>query len=391
MFSIRVRPEILFCWGWAAWLGVGLMIVWSGGCGGKGRPEAEDYTEPVEVQPISTDPQQAAPEPAGMPVGAVLMEVDQEVVTTADALAGLEAPLTELGQRYQGQQFRVQTEHLLVEYLRGRTAEILLLNEARKGLSEQQSNMVEARKEAYRAQLLRDSFNSQTRLDKRLRQEGKTLEGELERYERELQVRMFLSNEFANRISITRDDLVSYHQQQSQRYNTPKKVELLKIQVLDYKHSEDGASPEQVRQRCRARAQQAWQELGAGRPFSVVAMKYSDVRAEQGGNWGLVNPESLEEDSERRAAQTLEAGEYSKVLDTELGCCVVGVAQVIPAQQKPLEEVQEEIRQALWEKQYNRLYNQRLDELGQRAVISASPLALRMAVDLAEQRFTVGD
>lgn len=326
----------------------------------------------------------------GEAIGAVLMEVEEEVVTTQDALQTLEKPLTELGKASAGEQFRQQTENLILQYLRGRMAEIVLLNEARNGLSEEEKTQIQNRRQAYGDRLLRECDGSRTRLRNKLAQQGTTLEAELDKFDRELQIRLFLTRQFTSRINITRQDIMDYYLQRSDQYNTPKKVELLKIQVLDHQHSQPDETSEQARQRVAERAQQAWNELAQGRPFSEVAGKYSDTRAAEGGNWGLVDPNSLRDETERRAADTLEPGKYSQVLQTELGCSIIAVGQVVPAQQRPLEEVQEEIRQALWQQQYNRLYSERLAELGRQAVISASPLAMKMAVDLAEQRFAAG-
>jgi len=361
-------------------------LIWFAGCGNKPKAAVARPSQPALESPAAVQQSEPA-QLQGEPAVAVLMEIDEEVITTADVLTALAKPLEELAHNAPAGQFRPQAEQLIGQYLRQQTAEILLLNEAKTSLSEEQNKRIEAQVEAHKEQLLRDCEKSPTLLQKKLREKGTTLEKELDNFKRDLQVRIFLSKQFASRINISRQDIVAYYNQHSQQYNTAKKVELLKIQVLGDKHSEAGQTPEQAQAQARQIAQQAWEELAAGTPFAEVARKYSDTRQNEGGNWGLVDPLSLEEDSERQAAQTLQAGQYSKVLDTEMGCSIIGVAKIIPAQQKSMEEVQEQIQQSLWNQEYKRLYDQRIAELGQRAVITVSPTAMRLVVDLAQRRF----
>ena len=203
-------------------------------------------------------------------------------------------------------------------------------------------------------------------------------------------MRTYLRAEFASRINVNRQDIVDYYEQHHEQYNSPRKVELLKIQIITDKHFETGEGVSEAQDRSRQIAQDAWDELAKAVEFGQVARKYSDVRKDQGGNWGQVNPASLIEAKERDALQRLKVGEYSQVLENNLGYSIVAVAKIIPAWQTPLGEVQEEIRQQLWNKQYRRMENERLMELGRRAVITASPLAMSLAMELAERRYASG-
>ncbi|NIA08170.1 MAG: hypothetical protein GWP14_11150 [Actinobacteria bacterium] len=369
-------------------VGIWSFLVLYPGCGPKTR------TVVVEPSNVSSQPPAAAAsqpvELQGEPVAAVLMEIDQEVITTSDVLSALADRLQQLARSEPPAQFRPRAEQLVSRYLRQRTAEILLLNEAQSSLDENQTKQVEAQARAYHEQLLRNCEKSPTRLSKMLREKGTTLDAELAKFKRDLQVRVYLSRQFSRRINIARQDIVDYYNRHQQQYSTARKVELLKIQVLSHKRAEPGDSPDQAQVRARQIAQQAWNALAAGESFAAVARKFSDTRCDQGGNWGLVDPLSLQEDSERQAAQTLQVGQYSKVLDTSIGCSIIGLARVIPARQDSLEQVQEQIRRTLWAEQYDRLYNQRINDLSQRAVITVSPAAMRLVVDLAQQRFSPG-
>lgn len=357
------------------------------GCKAKtSKPGPEPARTVGAFIPADPDKPNSAPS-QGRAVAAVLMEVNQEVITTDDVLSALAKHLEELGQTYSSQQFRRETERLISEYLRQRTAEILLLNEAEESLDEQGKAIVEQQGRAYRDQLLRESDNSMTALRKKLREQGTTLEKELEKRQRDLQVRRFLAVQFTRRIVVNRQDILDYYNKHRSQYNSPRRVELLQILLLTAKHSQEGDTPAQAQARARQIAQRAWDVLQSGVPFDVVAGEYSDILAEKGGNWGMVAPASLAEPAEQQAARTLQSGQYSGVLQVQRGYSIIGVGKITPAQQKTLEEVQDEIRQLLWEQQYGRLYDQRVTELGRRAVISASPSAVKLAVDLAEHRY----
>ncbi len=388
MFGRRINRN------WARYLAmglcVGMLVGWSGGCWSKAKEEAADPAETIEPQAIDEqDPGPLLME--GQLVAGVLLEVQQEVITTSDALSALAEPLEELGKRTRGQQFRVQAGQLIVQYLRGRMADIVLRNEAEERLDEGRRTLVQRQTEAYEQKLLRDCNNSRTRLGNKLRAEGTTLEEKLKDFRRELVLVTYLRGQFTSRINITRQDIVHYYKQHHEQYSSPMKVELLKIQIITAKHSQSSEGLSEAQERARQIAQEAWNELSEGVEFGEVARKYSDVRKEQGGNWGQVNPASLMEAKERQAIERLKKGEYSGVLENALGYCIVGIAKIIPASQTPLEEVQKDIKQTLWNKQYKRLEDERLTELRQRAVITSSPLAMRLAVDLAQRQFERGN
>ncbi len=381
---------------WARYLAMGvcggMLVGWCGGCWSKAKEEAADPGETVKMQVINNNEQEAGPlVMEGQPVAAVLIQMEQEVITTSDVLSALAEPLEELGKISQGQQFRRQASQLIMQYLRGREADILLLNEAEEGLGEEGTRLVQGQTEAYRQKLLRDCNNSPTRLGKKLRAEGTTLEDKLKDYRRKLVIQTYLRSQFASRINITRQDIMDYYKQHHEQYNSPMRVELLKIQIKTAKHSQSGEGLVEAEERARQIAQEAWTKLSEGVEFGEVARKYSDVRKEQGGNWGEVNPASLIEAKEREAIERLKEGEYSGVLENALGYCIIGIAKIIPASKTPLEKVQEEIQQALWSKQYKRLESERLTELRREAVVTASPVAMRLTLDLAQQRFERGD
>lgn len=369
---------------------MGLLMGFAGGCQSKAKTEAADPAETLDVQ-LNNNEQEPGPLLVeGELVAGVLMQVQQEVITTTDVLIALAQTLEELGKETQGQQFRVRASQLIAQYLRTRMADIVLVNEAEGGLDEGRRTMVQRQTDAYKQQLLRECNNSPTRLRNKLHAQGTTLQEELKNYRRKLVVQTYLRGQFAGRINITRQNIVDYYKRHREKYNHPRKVELLKIQIITTKHFESGEGLAEADERARKIAQNAWHELSWGVDFEQVARKYADVRKEQGGAWGLVNPASLTEAKERQAIESLKEREYSQVLKNDLGYSIVSIAGIIPASQTPLEEVQGQIQQVLSNKRFTRLYDERLLELSQRAVITASPSAMRMAVDLAEQRFGPG-
>ncbi len=364
---------------------MGLLMGLVGGCWGKSKEQAAVPAERIERPVINNELEPVLTQ--GQPVIGVLTQVKQEVITTSDVLSDLAEPLTELGQQAQGQQFRNRAWQMIRRYLLLRREEILLLDEAEKGLDEGRKNWVQMQTEGYRQKLLRECNNSQTLLRNKLRAEGTTLEKELENYRRGLVVQIYRGVHFNSRINISRQDIVDYYKRHHERYKSPMKVELLKIQIITAKHSQSGEGLGEAQEQARQIAQEAWDELSGGGSFEQVARKYSDVYAEQGGNLGLVNPANLIEAKERQAIEKLKKGEYSGVLQNAPGYCIISIAKIIPASQTPLEEVQKDIEQTLGNEQYKRLRAQRVKELGRQVATTYSLSAKDLVLDLAQQQF----
>ena len=366
------------------------VLLWPLGCNGKkdqteseGPGTVEPYTQTGRVPNDRIDIQ-------GQAVAAVLMVVDEEVITTADALSDLAEPMEQMGGTYKGQEFRTKAERLIYQYLRQRSAEVLLFNEAKGSLDEQTATLVDAQVQAYHDQMLRENNNSITLLRKKLSEQGTTLEEELEEKRRELEVRRYLATRFTRAIVVSRQDILDYYNQHHDDYNSPKRVELLKTLVITNKHTQDSDSPEESRRRAKAIATRAWDTLQMGVPFDVVAGEYSDIRAAEGGSWGMVDPNSLMEPAEEQAANTLPTGGHSDVFQVKPGYSIIGVGKIEPAVQTPLEEVQEEISQILWERKYSQVYDERVNQLSRRAIVSASPPAVELTVALAQQKYASG-
>ena len=373
---IKALFGLLVCW----------VLVWPFGCNGKkdqaesdGPAVVEPYTPTGQVPNDRIDVQ-------GQAVAAVLMVVDEEVITTADALSDLAEPLEQMGGAYKGQEFRTKAKQLIYQYLRQRSAEVLLFNEAKGSLDDQTATMIDAQVQAHHDQMLRENNNSITLLRKKLGEQDTTLEKELEKKRRELEVRRYLATRFTRVIVVSRQDILNYYNQHHDDYNSPRK-----ILVLTGKHAQDSDSPEEARRRARAIATRAWDTLQMGVPFDVVAGEYSDIRSAEGGNWGMVDPDNLMDPAEKQAANTLPAGGHSEVFEVMPGYSIIGVGKIEPAVQTPLEEVQEEISQILWERKYSQVYDERVNHLSRRAIVAASPPAVELAAALAQQKYASGE
>lgn len=94
-------------------------------------------------------------------------------------------------------------------------------------------------------------------------------------------------------------------------------------------------------------AQAVLKDLKQGKDFADVAKARSlDSSAPQGGDLGTFGPGDMVPDFEK-AAFALKVGDISAPVHTQYGYHVIKVTQRIPARTRPLDEVKEDVRNAL--------------------------------------------
>jgi len=100
-----------------------------------------------------------------------------------------------------------------------------------------------------------------------------------------------------------------------------------------------------------------------------MASKYSEsASAAKGGDLGLLDEEVLSPQI-REAIKDMDAGEFTPVLDTDLGYQIFFIEKVADAQGKSLKDASPEIEQKLFEEIVNEEFRSWLEKLRKRSHI----------------------
>ncbi len=163
---------------------------------------------------------------------------------------------------------------------------------------------------------------------------------------------------------IGRRELYDYYLLHESDYSSPALVKWQQIVVLYSKHG--------GREKSRAIAQEALDELADGADFADVAKKRSDGPTKaNGGLWDWMRGGSLEDENVEATLFEIPVGEVSGLLEGGKGWQVVKVLDRRPAGVKPFEELQDEIRQKVEQEARREASQKMLVELREGALVES--------------------
>lgn len=166
----------------------------------------------------------------------------------------------------------------------------------------------------------------------------------------------FAPTEFVDEAEVSADEVAAFlatedgqarvkadFEAKSWRYQSPKRVRAQHILA-----SVDEDAPEAEVQAAEQKIRDARAEIEAGADFGEVAQRLSDDPGskEKGGDLGLFGPGTMAKPFED-AAMNLEIGELSEPVRTRFGFHLIRVNEIEEAQEKTLEDVQDEIAREL--------------------------------------------
>jgi peptidyl-prolyl cis-trans isomerase C len=155
-----------------------------------------------------------------------------------------------------------------------------------------------------------------------------------------------LIQEWSKNRQISEDDLKKYYEQNKSRFVAPAQNHIQAILVRIPTNPQTGKVEEKGEKEARKKAEKALQEIRRGVPFEEVAKKYSEdtPTAQRGGDLGYLQEGSLHPELEK-IIQTLKVGEVSPVTKTPFGFYIIKLVDRKPSQEKPFEEVKDQLRQ----------------------------------------------
>jgi len=200
--------------------------------------------------------------------------------------------------------------------------------------------------------------------DEQLR-EGLAAQGvTMEEYRKEIESQILrtklVNREVKSKIVITKEDIKVYYESHREKYAGDKKYYLWNIYIK--------ASPVDKNQALEA-MKGVELKLKRGVSFETLVGELNAASSSiQGTDLGLYRREELSEEL-REEVTSLNPGEFSEILDTNFGYQIIYVQNIQDTAAKPLEEVEAEIQQLLYDEFVDNKYQDWLEELRSRSHI----------------------
>ena len=158
----------------------------------------------------------------------------------------------------------------------------------------------------------------------------------------QVQYLIFRPSDFEGKVQVSPEEVKRFYDLQKDRFKTPQQVRgreiLIKVDPQD--------PPEKVEEK-RKRAEEILEKTKKAKDFGSLAKQYSESgTASKGGEMGWIQKGRLDEQTEK-ILFSLKAGEVSTVLRGPAGFSIFKVEEVQEEKQKSLEEMKDQILQAL--------------------------------------------
>jgi len=319
--------------------------------------------------------------PAPGAIEADIPMVDDSVLTVAEVLYPLRDQLEELRRTRTHGGFLDEARRLIRRRTQQEVGTLLIYREALSQLEEQQRTILDTYVDKELENLTTHRFGgSEARREAHLREYGLTKEQLRESIARGMIVQQYTREKLMPQVQVPRDALLEYYRTNIARYATPETRELLLIELPFQKFLPEDQSWERAGRSARAQARlkatrraRAAAEALAEKPFGQVAAEYSlGLHADSSGSWGQIGrPLQSPYDAVSRLVFEYEEGQVSEPIETETGWYIVKCGRIQPASRRSFVEVQDEIRNELMERRFNRLSADYVVGLAVNATISS--------------------
>lgn len=223
----------------------------------------------------------------------------------------------------------------------------------------------------------------QRRMERELEQKGWSLVGYRAHLRRSIIISTYLDDDLRPKVAEpTRAELLAAFEATADSLRKPprRSMSLIDVRVSEFLPAGESAAPDkdaEARTLARARITLAQSELRGSASFSEVAKKHSHgSKAADGGAWGFVNPESVQDRFAPALAklQTLQEGQISDVIETPESFFLVKCDQLDPGTNPDFQSVQPQLREQLFARAYNKKISELVMDLRKTAKIEPENL-----------------
>jgi len=212
--------------------------------------------------------------------------------------------------------------------------------------------------------IMQENHLTQEGLEAELRKEGKTIKDLREQIKRGMEQTTLVNREVRNKTVITDEMIQAYYEDHIEDFESRQRYRIQDI-YLPFTPTDT----QEDRSYLRNVANHILELLRQGGDFSSLAKRYSQgLGAEAGGDLGFFSKGELEPVLEA-AIEALKPGEVSPDIETTRGIHIIKLIEVEKAPAKPLEEVEETIRNILYQREVDFRYREWLSALRERSYI----------------------
>jgi peptidyl-prolyl cis-trans isomerase SurA len=197
-----------------------------------------------------------------------------------------------------------------------------------------------------------------------LAQQGLTMDEYRQNVKQQLLRNILVNREVKSKIVITEDEIKRYYDAHSEKYAGETKYHIWSI-FIRIPESAGDATKRLARERMEAVAAQ----LKQGQPFeSLAAQKSDSPLAPEGADLGLYRLDELSQQLQKPVKE-MKAGDFSSILDTDMGYQIIYVQKIIKTDAKSLDDVKSEIQQTLYEEAIDNRFQAWLENLRKKSHI----------------------
>jgi len=309
----------------------------SAGCGGKKAKYSEE-----ELALIPVAQREGLPAPSG----GFVLSVGQEVISADEVVEPLVERLGESARQGDFENFRQQVQGIVERAVVSRISDVLLYERARAQAGADVEERLDKLAEQEVQRFVAKFGGNWAQAEQAIRQSGKDWESFKEYQKKIILTQSYVAQKIPKSQPITYSELrAEYARMKEVVFTTPAQVQ---IRLIDIRAGEvevsdanagDGAAANQL-------AAELAERLRVGADFGKLAKKYSvGHRAEYGGLWEPVNPESLAEpyDVLGHRAMEMKAGELAEPIEAGGHIFLMQLVERQPYSVEPFEAVQGQV------------------------------------------------
>ncbi len=305
------------------------------------------------------------------------IRINDKKVTVSDILKSADFELKKIGKPGTEKEFLTAAKPLVLQHRNRLVAEALLYGAAERGMNDQARKHLDGEVKDAQERWLSEVGGDKRRMREELAKKGLTLDEALARYRRGATIHLYLQDQLAPRVTITRDTLLQYYADHESDFRQPQRVQMQIVEIpfdafLPSPLSNPTAAEAQA---AKARAEQAIRQaataLTRGEEFGVVAERFSrGIKRAEKGIWPPMPAGSFKQEAVAKAAFSQPEGGVSGVIETSDGYYIVKTRRIFPGKIENFEDVQTKIEKRIREEQMDRLTREHIAELEERAAIT---------------------